>query len=289
MQASGAASPRPVRAAATATSGRLVANRYRLWSILGRGGMGRIWLAHDELLLRPVALKEDVLAVAAPHDSHREARVRALAEARAAARINHDGVVKIHDMVLEGGHPWIVMEALSGRTLAETMADNGPLPVDEVTQIGLRLLDALQGIHRAGIVHRDIKPGNVQLCHGGRVVLTDFGIAWITEEESSCRMDTFAGSPAYIAPELLRGSEPGPASDLYSLGATLFAAVEGGPPYNKADALATCVSVMEDAPAPFLRAGPLRPVLEGLLAKEPEQRFTADHARDALLEIQRWM
>jgi serine/threonine protein kinase len=279
--------PSGLRIPGSAPRGRLIAGRYRLWSLLGRGGMGRVWLAQDELLDRPIALKQVGVGDAASEESHKKARARALGEARAAARVNHDGVIKIHDVVRDDALPWIVMELLSGRTLAETLQGDGPLSIDEVTHIGLRLLDGLQAIHTAGIVHRDVKPGNVHICDCGRVVLTDFGIACITGEDPRCPMDTFAGSPAYISPEQLHGTQPEPASDLFSLGATLFAAIEGTPPFDRGDLWATLISVIEDAPAPFVRAGSLRPVLQGLLAKEPEKRLTADDARDALLDIQR--
>jgi len=185
-------------------------------------------------------------------------------------------------VVEEDGHPWIVMERLSGRTLEEVLDTEGPLPIDRVTSIGLCLLDVLQASHRAGIVHRDVKPGNVHLCDGGRVVLTDFGIASTMGHGCSSQTGEIFGSPAYISPERVQGGEFGPASDLFSLGATLFAAVEGRPPFDKGSLFATLIAVVEDAPTPFLRAGPLRPVIEGLLAKNPERRLSAARARDAL-------
>ncbi len=261
--------------------------RYRLRSLLGFGGMGLVWLAEDELLERPVALKQVILSDPVSEESGKAARLRALGEARAAARVHHDGAVRIHDVVKEDGRPWIVMEPLSGRTLADTLNAEGPLPIEQVTRVGLGLLDVLQATHRAGLVHRDVKPGNVHLCDGGRVVLTDFGIACTTDDDSSSPTDTVAGSPAYISPERLRGDKPEPACDLFSLGATLFTAVEGRPPFDKGDLFATLTAVVEDAPAPFRRAGPLRPVIEGLLAKEPDRRLSADRARAALQAIQR--
>ncbi len=267
--------------------GRLVAGRYRLRSLLGFGGMGRVWLAEDEVLDRPVALKQFNLSDQASDKTRTAARVRALNEARAAARVDHIGVIKIHDVVEEDGRPWIVMEVLSGRTLAAALDAEGPLPIDQVTSVGLGLLDVLQATHRAGIVHRDVKPGNVHLCDGGRVVLTDFGIACTTDDGSTVPSGEPAGSPAYISPEQLHCGEVGPASDLFSLGATLFAAVEGRAPFDKGDLFATLAAVVEDAPAPFRRAGLLRPVIEGLLAKEPERRLSADQSRAALRAIQR--
>ena len=247
--------------------------------------MGLVWLAEDELLERPVALKQLALGDPVSDGCARAARLRALGEARAAARVRHDGVVRIHDIVKDDGCPWIVMEVLSGRALAEVLHAKGPLPVDRAATVGLCLLEVLEATHRAGIVHRDVKPGNVHLCDDGRVVLTDFGIAFVAEDDSSCPLDTFAGSPAYISPEQLRGDRPEPAGDLFSLGATLYAAVEGRPPFDRSDLFATLAAVVEDPPAPFLRAGPLRPVIEGLLAKEPGRRWGIAQARAALQAV----
>jgi len=264
-----------------------VAGRYRLESVLGRGGMGTVWLAEDALLNRPVALKQLIVNDPLSEESCRAARERALGEARAAARVHHHGVVRIQDVVKEDGYPWIVMELLSGRTLAEALAIEGPLSVEQVAHIGLSLLDALDAVHRAGVVHRDVKPANVQLCDGDRVVLTDFGIACTANDDFDSPTCVFAGSPAYAPPERLRGDERGAESDLFSLGATLFAAVEGKPPFAKGDLFATLAAVAEDPPAPFLRAGPLRPVIQDLLAKEPDRRPSIDQAHAALRTIQR--
>jgi serine/threonine protein kinase len=263
-------------------AGRLVAGRYRIRSLLGRGGMGRVWLAEDEMLDRPVALKQFDLSDEASDMTRKSARVQALNEARAAARVDHVGAVKIHDVVREDDCPWIVMEMLSGRTLAEALASAGPLPIDQVTGIGLGLLDVLQATHRAGIVHRDVKPANVHLCDDGRVVLMDFGIARTVADRSTVSSGLLAGSPAYISPEQFRCGSVGPESDLFSLGATLFAAVEGSAPFDKGDLFATLTAVVVDVPGPFRRAGRLRPVIEGLLVKEPDQRLSADQARAAL-------
>jgi eukaryotic-like serine/threonine-protein kinase len=270
----------------TEPAGRLVAGRYRLRSLLGRGGMGRVWLADDDVLHRKVALKQVILTGPGSAEMRRAASASAHREARTAASVDHVGAVMIHDIVEEDSGPWIVMELLSGRTLQQALNAAGALPVDQVTRVGLCLLDVLQATHRAGIVHRDVKPGNVHLCGGGRVVLADFGIACTTDDATSAT-GTLAGSPAYVSPERLDGGVVGPASDLFSLGATLFAAVEGRPPFDRGSPLATLAAITEDAPAPFLRAGPLRPVIEGLLAKEPERRLSADQARAALRDIQR--
>jgi serine/threonine protein kinase len=178
------------------------------------------------------------------------------------------------------------MELLSGRTLHEEVNAAGPLPVHQVTRVGLCLLDVLHATHQAGLVHRDVKPGNVHLCDGRRVVLTDFGIA-CSIDDAAPATGPFRGSPPYVPPELLHGGGYGPPSDLYSLGATLFAAVEGRPPFAGDSLLATLAAIADDAPAPFLRAGPLRPVIDGLLAKDPGRRMNAGQARAALRIIQR--
>ena len=268
-------------------AGRLVAARYRLRSMLGRGGMGEVWLAEDELLERPVALKQVTPSDPASDESVRAARMRAVREARAAARVDHDGAVRIYDVVKDDGRPWIVMEALSGRTLAAALDAEGSLPMDQVTAVGLGLLDVLQATHRAGIVHRDVKPGNVHLCDGGRVVLMDFGISRTMDDGPTVSSGLLAGSPAYISPEQFRSGEVGAAADLFSLGATLFAAVEGRAPFDRGDLFATLTAVVVDTPGPFRRAGPLRPVIEGLLAKEPDQRLSIEQTRAALQAIQR--
>ncbi|WP_249999392.1 serine/threonine-protein kinase [Actinoplanes sp. M2I2] len=268
--------PYEPRHAGAGPAGRLVAGRYRLGPLLGRGGMGSVWLAEDELLGRPVAVKQVA-------ETGRTARARALDEARAAASVTHPGTVRILDLVRDGDEPWIVMEALSGRALADVLRTDGPLPVEEVRRIGLRLLDALEAVHRAGIVHRDVKPGNVQLCADGRVVLIDFGIAFSPGYDSGSPAEGFEGSPAYVSPEQMHGAPPEPASDLFTLGATLYAAVEGRSPFERGDLFATMLAVTEATPAPFHRAGVLRPVIEGLLAADPDRRWTLGQAREALV------
>jgi serine/threonine protein kinase len=266
-------------------SGRLIAGRYRLQSLLGRGGMGRVWLAEDELLRRPVALKQYLTRDAESMHANRAARVRAVNEARAAARVSHDGVIRIYEVLREGSLPWIVMEPLSGRTLADAVAGDGPFSTDQVADLGLRLLDTLRAVHRAGVVHRDVKPANVQLCDDGRVVLTDFGIACLEDDELDCPREVLEGSPAFISPEQLRGDKPAPAADLFSLGATLYAVLEGSPPFAKADVWATLTALVEDPLRLSPRTGRLGPVIAGLLAKDVTQRLTADAAYTALLKL----
>jgi serine/threonine protein kinase len=267
-------------------AGRVVAGRYRLRRLLGRGGMGAVWLASDQALHRPVAVKQLLLSGLATDVERRAARARLLREARLAARVDHAGTVRVYDVAEETGDPWIVMEALPGRTLQAALRDDGPLPVGQVTSLGLHLLEALEATHRAGIVHRDVKPSNVQLCGGQRVVLTDFGIASTTEDGAGTATGGIVGSPAYMAPEQVHGDKVEPASDLYSLGATLYAAVEGRSPFGKGGRAATLTAVVTDPPAPLLRAGPIGPVIEGLLAKDPTRRLGPDQARGALRAIQ---
>ena len=203
--------------------GHLVTGRYRLRTLLGRGGMGRVWLGEDEVLRRRVALKHMTL----PGHPSEHVRATALAEARAAARLNHHNAVKVYDVIEDAGDHWIVMELLSGRTMADSLRSDGPLPTADVRRIALHLVDALRAVHRAGLVHSDVKPANVQLCDDGRVVLMDFGIAAAIDDQHTLSSEALAGSPAYMSPERARGDAVGPASDLFSLGATLFAAVEG--------------------------------------------------------------
>jgi serine/threonine protein kinase len=270
----------------TRPAGRVVADRYRLRRLLGRGGMGAVWLAVDQRLRRPVAVKQLLLADAASDEDRLAARTRLRDEARLAARVDHPGTVQIYDLAEEAGEPWIVMEALGGRTLEATLRDRGPLPVGPATRLGLGLLEVLEATHRAGVVHRDVKPSNVQLCSGGRVVLTDFGIAATARDGSGGGNGKVSGSPAYMAPEQVHGGEVEPASDLFSLGATLYAAVEGRSPFAKGCPAATLTAVVDDPPAPFLRAGPLGPVIEGLLVKDPARRLGTDQARRALRALQ---
>jgi serine/threonine protein kinase len=247
--------------------------------------MGIVWLAEDELLHRLVALKQDIVRDRIS-DETQSAASRLLNEARAAAKVNHREAVTIYDVVHDNSESWIVMEPLFGRTLADVVAVEGPLPLARVTGIGLRLLSVLEAAHGVGIVHSDVKPANVHLCDDGRVMLTDFGIACNMLDDASDDTQVIAGSPVYTAPERLRGAKPGPASDLFSLGATLFAAVEGRSPFSGTSLFDTVVAVVNGEPAPFMHAGSLRPIIEGLLAKNPADRPTAEQTRVALLRIQ---
>jgi eukaryotic-like serine/threonine-protein kinase len=262
---------------------RIVADRYRLLEQLGQGGMGRVWLAHDDLLHRDVAIKEIVPPSGLTPVERQEMRERTLREARAIARLSHPNVVRIFDVLSSDGDPWIVMEYVRGRSLQEMLATDGPLPVVRVVDIGLGVLAALRAAHRADVLHRDVKPGNVLLGDDGRVVLTDFGLATVPGDPVVTRTGLVLGSPAYLAPERARDGSAGPEADMWSLGATLFAAVEGQSPYARPSAIATLAALATEPPAPARRAGPLRPLLNGLLRKKPAERISPDEAERLLL------
>ncbi|WP_344172098.1 serine/threonine-protein kinase [Pilimelia columellifera] len=261
---------------------QLIADRYRLVEPLGQGGMGRVWMARDELLHRDVAIKELIPPGGLTPDERQEMRERTLREARAIARFNHPNVVRIFDILRTDGDPWIVMEHVASRSLQEVIAQDGPMSTDQAAEIGAGMLAALRAAHRAGVVHRDVKPGNVLLGHDGRVVLTDFGLATVPGDPVVTRTGLVLGSPAYIAPERAHDGTAGPAADLWSLGATLYAAVEGQPPYARPSAIATLAALATEPPAPARRAGPLKPLLNGLLRKDPAQRIDAEEAERLL-------
>ncbi|MBA3800079.1 MAG: serine/threonine protein kinase [Geodermatophilaceae bacterium] len=264
--------------------GRVLAGRYTLRTPLGRGGMGTVWLASDAVLDRQVAIKE-VTFEAATVEERGLLRERTLREARAAARFVHPRVTTVHDVVEEDGRPWIVMEHIPSRTLAQVLQDQGPMPPDLVARIGMDLLGALQAAHRAGIVHRDVKPDNVLIGAQWRAWLTDFGIATSSGESGLTEAGILLGSPSYMSPERARNQVPSPAVDVWSLGATLFTAVEGRPPFDRGDAMATLLAVITEPPAPLLAAGPLTPVLIGCLAKDPARRMTVDQVRVGLNRV----
>ncbi len=270
---------------------RLVGGRYRLLAPLGVGGMGTVWRAQDELLRREVAVKEVTFPAGLSDRDQEVLRERTRREARAAARLDHPSAVTVYDVVEQDGSPFLVMELVEARTLSEVVRTDGPLSPQRTAHVGLALLGALETAHRQGIVHRDVKPGNVLLGPDlgglpGRVVLTDFGIASTAGDASITSTGLLLGSPAYIAPERARGHAPRPASDLWSLGATLFTAVEGRPPYDGGgDPLLTVTAVVTGEHEPYVGAGPLEPVLEGLLERDPDRRLTAPQARAALRAV----
>ncbi|MFG1688310.1 protein kinase [Nonomuraea sp. NPDC049269] len=262
--------------------GWLLAGRYRLLSELGRGAMGKVWRAHDELLDREVAVKEVILS----GPRHEELAGRTMREARIAARLSHPHIAAIYDVVLVDERPWIVLQLIPARSLAQVIAEQGPLPVATVTRIALELLDALRAAHAAGVLHRDIKPANILLTDDEHAVLTDFGLATTVDEESHVtRTGMVVGTPAYIAPERASGGPSTPAADLWSLGATLYAAAEGRAPFDHSTEAATLTAVLTGPPAPYHRAGPLAPIIAGLLDKDPTQRSDADRVHEQLLRV----
>jgi eukaryotic-like serine/threonine-protein kinase len=267
----------------TLTSERLVAGRYRLRTPLGRGGMGVVWAAEDELLQRPVAVKEIHFPPSVTDEERELLRERTMREARAAARLDHPCAVRVFDVCEDDGHPFIVMELIVGRTLSDLVHTDGPIAPAQAAEIGLCLLDALEAAHAAGIVHRDVKPGNVIVRDDGRVSLTDFGIASTAGDPSITSTGLLLGSPAFIAPERAKGGAPQPPSDLFSLGATLYTAVEGHPPFDKPDPVATLTAVVTEDHQPCVRAGDLLcDVVNRLLSKDPAQRPGAAQVRELL-------
>ena len=244
--------------------------------------MGRVWRARDEVLHRDVAIKELVPPPGLTTDERREMRERSLREARAIARLNHINVVRIFDVLRTDGDPWIVMEYVASRSLQDTLTSDGPVSVTRAAEIGLGVLGALNAAHRAGVMHRDVKPGNVLLGEDGRVVLTDFGLATVPGDPNVTRTGLVLGSPAYIAPERARDGTAEPEGDLWSLGATLYAAVEGQSPFARPSAIATLAALATEPPPPAKRAGPLKAVLNGLLRKDPASRIDAATAERLL-------
>ncbi|CAM5586434.1 serine/threonine-protein kinase [Streptomyces abikoensis] len=266
---------------------RVVAGRYRLLERLGRGGMGVVWRARDEVLDREVAVKEVRAPDGLLDHEVRQLYVRLEREARAAARISHPHVVTVFDVASDAGRPWIVMELVRGLSLADVLQTDGPMPPAHAAHIGAGVLSALRGAHAAGVLHRDVKPANVLLANDGRVVLTDFGIATVEGSSALTRTGELVGSPEFLAPERALGHPPGPASDLWSLGVTLYAAVEGVSPFRQDTPLSTMRAVVDQQlPAP-VRAGPLAPVLEGLLRKDPAQRLGAEETEGMLRVVAR--
>ncbi|MFD8826901.1 serine/threonine-protein kinase, partial [Streptomyces sp. NPDC059605] len=267
------------------TDGRLLAGRYRLGEVLGRGGMGTVWRADDETLGRTVAVKELRFPSAIDEDEKRRLITRTLREAKAIARIRNNSAVTVYDVVDEDDRPWIVMELIEGKSLAEAIREDGVLTPKRAAEVGLAILDVLRSAHREGILHRDVKPSNVLIAEDGRVVLTDFGIAQVEGDPSVTSTGMLVGAPSYISPERARGHKPGPPADLWSLGGLLYASVEGSPPYDKGSAIATLTAVMTEPLDPPKNAGPLKDVIYGLLAKDPEQRLDDAGARTLLNDV----
>ncbi|MEV6347303.1 serine/threonine-protein kinase [Actinoplanes sp. NPDC051851] len=262
----------------------LLAERYRLGDQLGRGGMGQVWLARDETLDRDVAVKELDLPVELAADAA-AARRRTLREARAAARLSHPNVVQVYDVLSFDDRTWIVMEYVPCRSLKDVIAADGPLDEYRTARIGLDLLAALRAAHRAGVQHRDVKPANVLLAEDGRVLLTDFGIAAMDDDSLTSRSDVLVGSPLYMAPERARYGTSGPEADLYSLGATLYATIEGQSPFQRTSTMATLSALATEEPDPPKHADALWPLLQELLRKDPAERIGAEDAEARLREV----
>ncbi|WP_433255653.1 protein kinase domain-containing protein [Streptosporangium sp. CA-135522] len=256
---------------------RKVAGRYRLLEPIGEGGMGVVWRAHDELLDRVVAIKE-VRYRGVDEAARAELNRRTIREARSAGRLDHPSVIIVHDVVEEEGRPWIIMQMVRSRSLGAVIREDGPLAPDRVASVGLQVLGALLAAHAAGVLHRDVKPENVLLADDGRVVLTDFGIASMAQETGITQTGGMVGTPAFLPPERLHGMAATPESDLWSLGATLYAALEGRPPFERATAAATMMAVLHGEPSPMTHTGPLSSAIVGLMAKDPAVRMTAEQA-----------
>ncbi|HEX3489223.1 MAG TPA: serine/threonine-protein kinase, partial [Streptosporangiaceae bacterium] len=254
-------------------TGRLIAGRYRLQGPVGRGAMGIVWRGRDELLHRDVAVKQvQITALTLPSEAEL-AYQRTLREARTAARLSHPAVVTVFDVVEEDGSPWIIMEFIGGRSLEQVIAEDGPLPPLHAAELGTRLLGALETAHAAGVLHRDVKPSNVLIAADGRAVLTDFGIATFAEDPGITQAGMVVGTPGFTAPERVRGGSATPASDLWSLGATLYAAVEGRGPFERPGGSMAIIAGVAGEEAPRApSAGPLAPVIDALLDRDPARR-----------------
>jgi eukaryotic-like serine/threonine-protein kinase len=277
--------PFPPSPSQRAVPGTMIGGRYQLRVAIGNGGMGTVWQAADTLLRRDVAVKEVLLPSGMAEAERTGMYERTMREARAAAALSHPSVVQVYDVVTEGGRPWIVMELLHARSLADMIIADGPLAPRAVAKIGIALLGALEVAHGAGVLHRDVKPANVLICTDGRCVLTDFGVARMPSESNLTTPGMVLGSPHFISPERAVGGAFGPPSDLFSLGVSLFTAVEGRPPFDKGDPFDTMRAVVEEPPVAPVRAGPLAPVLYGLLDKDPSRRWDVQAARQALRDL----
>ncbi|MFF5573340.1 serine/threonine-protein kinase [Streptomyces luteogriseus] len=261
---------------------RVIAGRYRLLAPLGEGGMGTVWRARDEVLHREVAVKEVRAPSGLAGDDVQRMYARLEREAWAAARVANRNVVTVYDVATDDGRPWIVMELVRGLSLAEVLDAEGPMEPQRAAHIGAEVLAALRSAHEAGVLHRDVKPANVLISNDGRIVLTDFGIAMVEGSSALTMTGEVIGSPEFLAPERALGRTPGPESDLWSLGVLLYAAVEGHSPFRHDTPLRTLRAIVDEELPPPYRAGPLAPVIEGLLRKDPEQRLPPERAEEDL-------
>ncbi|MGW1622571.1 protein kinase domain-containing protein [Streptomyces sp. NPDC002172] len=264
-------------------TGRLLAGRYRVVARLGRGGMGVVWRAVDEVLGREVAVKELRAHTDSAGPELADLRLRMQREARAAARVRHRGVVVVHDIAEVDGRPLIVMELVDGPSLDDLLRERGTLGAQEAARVGAEVMDALAAAHRVGVLHRDVKPGNILLDRSGRVVLTDFGIATMADPGDGSATNLtgsgeLVGSLDYLAPERAKGAAPGPPSDIWALGAALYAAVEGASPFRRTSTFSTLTAIVDEPLPEPRRAGPLAPVLRRLMDKLPDARPDAEEA-----------
>jgi eukaryotic-like serine/threonine-protein kinase len=263
----------------------LIAGRYRLLDRIGGGAMSEVWRGHDEVLNRDVAVKELLVHGGMTEAQTQEAHDRALREARIAARLHHPHAVGVFDVVEHAGRPCLIMEFLSARTLAELIAEHGTLPAEQVRRIGAQVAGALAAAHAAGIVHRDVKPGNVLITADGTAKLTDFGISRAVGDVTLTATGVLAGTPAYLAPEVAKGSEATQSSDVFSLGATLYCAIEGSPPFGlDANPIALLYRIATSPVPTPSHADGLGDVLSTLLRTDPDQRPTAREAERALTD-----
>lgn len=261
---------------------RVVADRYRLDTALGRGAMGIVWAGYDQVLHRPVAVKEVLAPNGMPAEEAEELRERTLREARANAVLAHHNVITVYDVVREDGEPFVVMELFPSTSLAAVVRHQGPLDVAQAAAAGDAVAAALEVAHRAGITHRDVKPGNVLVSDDGNIKLSDFGIARNVKDSTITSTGLMLGTPAYIAPEVASGGPARPAADLWGLGAMLFAVVEGRPPYNAGDPLATVTEVVNGAVPTPVHAGAIGPIIAGLMVKNPDERMPLNRVRQQL-------
>ncbi|MBQ1084638.1 serine/threonine-protein kinase [Nocardiopsis sp. B62] len=259
-----------------------IANRYVLRRELGRGGMGIVWEAHDTALNRVVAIKQVLLPGHFTEAERADAHARVRREAQSAARINHPTVITIHDVFEYEDDPWVVMELVEGGSLQDLLSGSGPLPPEEVADIAESLLKAVRAADAAGVLHRDIKPGNIMMSSDGRVILTDFGIATMEGGPSITRTGALIGSPEYMPPERLEGGPAEHRGDLWSIGVTLYAAVEGSSPFRRDSITAAIAAVISAQLPPMTRAAWLEPVVTGLLERDPDRRLTVEQALDLL-------
>jgi len=261
---------------------RMLAGRYRLDRVIGSGAMGIVWAAYDEVLHRPVAIKEVNYPHGMPIAEVEQLADRTLREARAIAAMSNPHVITLYDILTLESGPVIVMELLTARSLAQVLRHDGPLRDGQAATIGVAVAGGLLAAHGAGITHRDVKPGNVLIGHDGRIKLTDFGIARSADEQTITAKGLLLGSPAYIAPEVAAGHAAGSHADAWGLGALLFAAVQGKPPYDRGDPIATLTAVVSDPVPPHPQSGRLAGVIDALLVKDPRGRLPLLRAYQAL-------